>query len=169
MGYSSSGCACTASENVAAISRSLTFYTVGNVPTHEIDQVISWLDEVKKDCDRKISGLKAIQAERERVKAWRENINAIAHEFCDRDSIHLDFKTRLDIVEQKLGKGHPQARRIADTVQKWAAREILEKKHKNIHTDILNGLSASYIAKKHDISRQQVYNIKKKFKKRLIR
>lgn len=89
-------------------------------------------------------------------------MNALAMEFCDPDSVHLDLDTRAEIVRQRLGCDPNRAYNIAKIVQNWAARVVRQKRDADILLDKKNGLSAPQIAKKHNMSRQQVYNIIRK-------
>lgn len=149
------------------ISNTLSSYT--SAPTAEIDQAISWLGNVKQDCDYKITALKRLKADRERSKQWRNEINAIAQEFCDPDALHLDTNTRADIIRQRLGCDPEKALNIAKQVSRWSEREKKKRRDTAIYTLHLKGRSPVEIATRYHITRQQVYNIIRQQKPKIVK
>ncbi|MGH1403261.1 MAG: Mor transcription activator family protein [Alphaproteobacteria bacterium] len=148
--------------------RTISFYH--DIPTHEIDQAISWLNNIKHDCDHQISSLKLLKAERERSQKWRNDINALAKAFCDPDALHLNLETRTNIIQQRLGCNIEKAQQIAEIVTRWAKNEYRKQRDKKIYNDrITNDMSAAECAKKYGMTRQQIYNIVKQQEPKLMR
>lgn len=145
----------------AVIARSLSFYSMDDIPTSEIEQTIHWLSEVRNDCEYKIGRLRKIQENRERSRQWRVDLNNLAYEFCDPDALHLDHDTRAAIIKQRLGCDNARAHHLADIVMNWAKNKSRRQRNQIIRLQINAGMKPAEIAQKHGISRQQVYNILK--------
>ncbi|MGB0719756.1 MAG: hypothetical protein ACPGRX_04735 [Bdellovibrionales bacterium] len=166
MGLTKSGCACGETpEHTAAMNRSISAYIWGNVPTHEIENNIVWLDIQRRNISNQIDTLKRIKKDRERAQKWRDDMNAIARQFFDNDALHLDIDTRAKIVKQRLGCDEKQAYDIAELVNAWAKRQHRKNRNEDICILYRSGQSAAKIAVKYGISRQQVHNIVKKDEK----
>jgi hypothetical protein len=152
-------------ENIAVINRSISIYLWRKIPTPEIEQTIFWLRSVMDDCQFKITRLQSLMDERERAQKHRDETNAIARQFCDPDSLHLDMDTRAEIIRQRLGCDYARARAIAEIVTAWAKRQSRKKRDARICALLDTGCySISEIAKKEKLSRQQVHNIVNKGK-----
>lgn len=163
---SKNGCACgETSEHAAAINRSSSAYIWGDVPTQEIENNIIWLDIQRRNISNQIDTLKRIKKDRERAKKWRDDINALARQFYDDDSLDMDIETRIKIIQQRLGCEFSQAKAIADNVQSWTKEKRRKIRDENICYEYRNGIAAVTLAKKHNISRQQVHNIVKRDEK----
>ncbi|PCI54044.1 MAG: hypothetical protein COB36_11095 [Alphaproteobacteria bacterium] len=163
-----SRCGCGETRKETALIN-LTVSKYRNVPTIEIDQNIGWLNQVKADCDFKISRLEQLKSERRRSQAWRDDINAIARQFFDMDALHLDNDTRTGIIKQRLGCDDKRARDLAEIVGRWAKNEKRKQRDELICYAHKVGFSAIKIAEQHDISRQQVHNVLKKSKVTFIK
>lgn len=150
------GCGET-SASTAMMNTTISAYR--NVPTVEIEQNIFWLKQVKCDCDNKIRQLRRLKKDRERSEAWRDNLNAIAQQFCDPDSLHLSLEDRIAIIRQRLDCSEKRVHQLADIVHKWAKRQIIKDRNKDILYMRRIGFSVAKIAKKKEITRQQVYNV----------
>lgn len=133
-----------------------------HVPTVEIDQNIGWLDHVISDCEFKIDLLRSEKKARARSQAWRKNFKSIVAQFCDDDSLDLDIYTRTKIIQQRLGCEWEYAQSIAERVQKHAKARLRFFRDQQIRLDHGMGRKPVDIAKKHSLTRQQVYNILKK-------
>lgn len=160
-------CGCGA-PSVSMATMSLTLSRSRDLPTVEIDQNINWLSEVKKDCEFKVHMLQNIKKERLRVQRWRDGVNELAQQFCDPQSVHLDKDTRIGIIQQRLGCNHKRASDLADIVTSWANNYMRKERNAVIMNELKSGISATEIAKKHSISRQHVYNIKRENKPKMI-
>ncbi len=145
----------------ARINCGISFYIARDTPTPEIEQVIGWLTDIKQDCDFKISQLEKLLAERQRADAWRKNVNSLAKQFYDPDSLHLDIETRIQIVQQRLAVEPHIARHIAQRVQCWAKRKRRENRNAQILVKHDAGWKIPQLAKNYKLSRQQVHNIVK--------
>lgn len=147
------------SENIAQTNSAISHYIARGTPTGEINHAISWLKAVRDDCDFKIDQLKKIKQERDRAKAWRDNINGVAKDFYGAEYDHLDDKTMIRIIMQRLDIDHKRAQTILDLIAQWRKKEKTKIRNDLIILDCHSGLTPSKIARKHGISRQQVYNI----------
>jgi len=166
MSFKSTGCACgETSERSAIISRSMSGYLWKNVPTGEIEQIKGWLTSIQQDCEFKISQLESLERSRNTSEEWRNDINDIARQFYDPDSLHLDIETRQKIIQQRLGCEPHRARHIAERVHKWAINKTKTNRNEEICFKHRNKVSVTKIAQEYKISRQQVYNILKDDKK----
>lgn len=152
------------SDHSAAMNRSISSYLWEDVPTQEIESNIIWLNKQLQNIDHQIHRLKQIKTDRDRVRKWREDMNNIAQQFYDEDSLHLDLETRAKIIQQRLGCEWHRAYFLADKIQKWVKNKMRNDRDKNICHEYARGTSATKLAKKHQISRQQIYNIVKKEK-----
>lgn len=158
---SESQCGCGETPpTIAVISRTISKYR--HVPTIEIEQNISWLGEVKKDCDQKIKCLEQLKIERRRSQVWRDDLNAIARQFYDTEALDYDLDMRAAIIKQRLGCDDKRAYALAVLVNKWAKNERRKQRDEQIKYAHGIGFSAIKIAEQHGISRQQVHNIIKK-------
>ena len=146
-------------DNINAVQQSLSFYVANNTSTHELAQAKNWLLSIKADCEFKIDQIKKIESDRKRAEKWRTNINAISKEFRDSDNLHIDLRTRLDIVRQHLGHEHPQARAIALQAHKWAQKQVIIERNQIICLKKKSGESVTVLARDYGLSRQQVYNV----------
>ncbi|MCB9980764.1 MAG: hypothetical protein H6863_06495 [Rhodospirillales bacterium] len=155
------GCCCGTSERTARINRGISFYLWRNIPTPELEQTIGWLDDIRRDCDYKISEIEAIISDRQRTEKWRKNINSLARQFYDPDSIHLDIEARYQIVMQRLDVQPHIARHIAERVHTWAKRKRRENRNAQICLKHDAGTKKTDLAREYGISRQQVHNILK--------
>ncbi len=163
---SSCGCGETRKET-ALINLTITKYR--NIPTVEIDQNIGWLNQVKADCDFKISRLEQLKSERKRSQEWRDGINDVASQFYDMDALHLNNETRASIIKQRLGCNDKRANELAEIVGRWAKNEKRKQRDELICYAHEVGFSAIKIAEQHNISRQQVHNVIKKNKVKFIK
>lgn len=155
------GCCCGPDKSTAQISRTMSVYNFGGVPTAEIDQTIFWLDTLRADCDHKIKLLLQLKNDRSRASRHRRDMNALARQFYDDDSLHLDLETRTQIVRQRLGCDPDRARAIANLVDAWARKKRKTKRDELICLRYDAGIAPGKIAREFDLSRQQVYNILK--------
>ena len=149
-------------ENLAVINRSMSFYIARDVPTGEIDQIIGWLDSIRKDCGYKISQLESLKGSRARAEKHRNSMNAIARQFCDPDSAHLDLETRTEIIQQRLGCDPKRARDVAENVTRKIKKQLKQERNRQIFLEYATGVKSGALAKKYGISRQQVHNIVEK-------
>jgi hypothetical protein len=162
MGWMNGGCGCGETPpDVARINRSISFYLWRQIPTGELEQTIGWLDDIKRDCEFKISEIESIKRDRERVENWRKNMNKLAKQFYDDDALHLDVDTRQKIVQQRLGCEPNRARHIAENVHAWAKRQRRKNRDAEICMKRRAGVKPKDLAAEYGISRQQIHNIVK--------
>lgn len=151
--------------NIAAINNSISGYIWGNIPTHEIDQAINWLDTVKADCDHKISRLKSVKRERERASEWRHKYKQLARDFMKDEYLGLSFEQIKDEVRRRYHNYHHINESHIEQIAKNAYRESQNQVKQNRNADIAikrrNGVSVSKIAKEYNLSRQYIYDILK--------
>ena len=148
-----------------SMQQSVSYYVANDIPSHEIEHTINWLRSVKNDCDHKIMMLESLKKQRENSKKWRQNMNQVARMFYDETALHLDIETRVNIIKQRLDCDDKRALNIAEIVDKWAKNQRRKNRDELICFEYRSGYSAQQIAKKHNLSRQQVHNILKKDKK----
>ena len=151
--------------NIAAINNSISGYIWGNIPTHEIDQAINWLDTVKADCDHKISRLKSVKRERERASEWRQNLKQIARDFMKDEYLDYSFENLKDEVRRRFHNYHhineTHVEHIAKLAYRDAQNQLKQNRNADIAKDRRDGMSVSAIARKHKLSRQYIYDILK--------
>jgi hypothetical protein len=156
--YSSCGCGET-SQRVAVMNRTTSKYLWGRIPTHEIEQVISWLNQMKSDINYRIAELEGLRQYRERSKEWRDNINDLAHHFMDDMYLNHDEQMLYKSIKQRLGTPPHITRHIAGNVKSWIKKRKKQIRNEKICLAYRTGKKPHKIAKKHKISRQQVHNI----------
>lgn len=161
MSWNHTGCVCGPPDSVAVMNRSMSFYIARDVPTGEIDQIIGWLGSIRDDCAYKISQLEKLKQERDRTERWRRNINDLARQFFDPDSLHLDLETRQKIIQQRLGCEWHIALNIAEQVATWAKKQRRKKRDAEICLKSDAGAKPGALAKEYGLTRQQVHNILK--------
>jgi len=168
MGHTRNGCGCGETpKHAALINRIASEYR--QVPTVELDQNIGWLEHKISDCMRKIDLIRIEKGNRQRAKAWRDNYNAIVQQFCDPETLHYSIETRAGIVKQRLGCSDERALQIAKSVSIWVARKLRENRNKEIVFFRGAGMSVAKIAKMKNLSRQQVHNILRANKPKMIK
>ncbi len=142
-----------------------SFYIVNNIPSHEIDGAIEWLEGVKQNAQCQIERLENIKITRQRSVRWRNNFNNIVNQFKRDEYINLNMNEKIIKIREQLQCSHCRAEQIAKRVHIWARDLKNKQRDMNIAYLKLNGSSVAEIAKKYKLSRQQVYNIIKKHEK----
>lgn len=149
------------SDNLAQINRDVSGYLWGNVPTREIDQTCFWLEQIKADCDFKINELKNIKADRERAQKWRNKMNAVTEDFYNEDFLQLNDEAKLDMIQNNLQCDRSKAEFIGMQIDKRVKHNKRKNRNIEIKNAHINGASVTKLAEKHELSRQQIYNILK--------
>lgn len=139
-----------------------SYYIANDIPSHEIDKAIKWLEGVKKNAANQIERLENIKIARNRSKRWRNDINNLVNQFKRDEYLQLNLKEKIVKIRRELDCSHARAEFIAKRVHTWARELTNKKRDMEIVFMRANGSSVPEIAKKHDLSRQQVYNILKK-------
>lgn len=141
------------------ISSIVTLCHAKNIPTVLIDQNIGWLERQKKDIDFTINQLEQVKKTRQRTENHRKMMNNLASMFYDGDALDMDRETRILIIIQRLGCNRDRAESVCDLIEKWCKRKRRENRNEEICVQHAAGKTITAIAREHNISRQQVYNI----------
>ena len=133
---------------------------VYKMPDCELDRTIAWLEHIRDDCDTRIAELTKMKSNRSRSKRHRLQISIIA----DRMIKAGDFTIDAEAIQRELECSYRQAASIAERVNKKVKRKAIEERDERIKYLANQGVSVAKIAKKSNITRQQVYNVIKKTK-----
>lgn len=147
------------SKSGAQISRDLSAYIWGNVPTREIDQNILWLEQVRFDCDFKIRSLQQLKKDRERSKNYKAGLNELASQFYDEIYADMPIETIADIIFQRLDITRKNAQVLAEKIKIWAKNERQKNRNKRIMIYLETDMTITDIARKVGLSRQYVSKI----------
>ena len=152
-------------ESSAQISRDLSSYLWGDIPTREIDQTIHWLSVVRSDCEYKIKRLEQLKKDRQRSKDYKKNLNELAAEFYDEMYADIPLETVVEIIFQRLDVTRKNAQYLAEKVHAWAKDERIKNRRKRMLLLSEAGMKITEIAKKEGLSRQYVSKIVNEGKK----
>jgi|GEM_PF-1717834 len=148
-----------ASESVCDVNNIINQAVARDIPTLVIDQNIGWLTRMRCDIDYTINRLEQVKKQRSRSQKWRDSLNNVAREFCDTENIDMDMRTRMLIIQQRLGCDPDRARAIATLVHAWAKRK--RRKNRNDEISALRdaGVSVTELSRRYDLTRAQIYTI----------
>lgn len=149
-------------KSLAAMNRSMSDFLWTNPPTREIDVAIVWLQEMVTDCQFKIDRLQALKNDRERARAHADKIDGLAALFDDPDFLNIDYDNQIRIIMQRIGCDWDRAEAIRDHTVKKLKAQKRRARDAEIIAMHLAGLSDIKIAARVGLTRQQVYNIRKK-------
>lgn len=142
-----------------------SYYIANDIPSHEIDKAIKWLEGVRQNAANQIDRLKNIKEARNRSKRWRNDINNLVNQFkCD-EYAQLTLKEKIIKIRRELDCTHARAEFIAKKIHVWAQNLNNKQRDMDICFMRANGVRVAKIAEKYSLSPQQVYNILKKHNK----
>lgn len=158
------------SDSISAINRSISDFMWSNAPTREIDLAITWLEGISHDCQFKINRLRDLKAGRESDKKHKANRAAVAAMFDDPDFLNIDQDNQIRIIQQRLGAGcrYERASHIRNLVLKRLNKKIRKDRDHRIMTLYRAGKTAIEIAAQESLTRQQIYNIIKRYDPALL-
>ena len=137
-----------------------------NLPTHEIDMTIEWLEKIKLDCELEISKLKLLKKSRVRSRDYRDNIKDIAKLLYTEDPSIVDDENpnkAISYIRKRMDCSNERAQDIYALLQSKCKKQRRTERDQQIVLLAKIGTKKSDIAKRFGISRQQVYNVLKAF------
>lgn len=135
-----------------------------NLPTHEIDMTIEWLEKIKLDCELEISKLKLLKKSRVRSRDYRDNIKDIAKLLYTEDPSIVDDENpnkAISYIRKRMDCSNERAQDIYALLQSKCKKQRRTERDQQIFLLAKIGTKKSDIAKRFGISRQQVYNVLK--------
>lgn len=136
-----------------------------HMPTHEINQAIGWLENVKLDCDVKIQRLQSLKKQDVRMRRHRAKFINMAKDFARDDNfLNHEERNQIEIIRQRLGCTYEEARKTHKTAMSMIRRRQAEMRNIRIAKLYDAGFEITKIANDCDISRQTAHSVIKKHK-----
>lgn len=146
-------------ENIRDVNGIISKAVARNIPTLVLDQNIGWLVRMRRDIDYTIKRLEQVKKERSRTQKWRDDLNDLARQFYDPESLDMDMRTRIMIIQQRLGCDTKRAKDIAAIVDAWSKRKRRLNRNDEIATLHSAGTSVTELSRRYGLTRPQIYNI----------
>ncbi len=133
-----------------------------NLPTHEIDMTIEWLEKIKLDCELEISKLRLLKKSRVRSRDYRDNIKDIVKLLYTEDPSIVDDENpnkAISYIRKRIECSKARAQDIYVSLQSKCKKQRRAERDQQIILLAKIGTKKNDIAKRFGMSRQQVYHI----------
>ena len=129
------------------------------MPPREIDQAISWLNNIIVDAETKISKLQSLKSQNQALQNHRRKMNVLANEFDNDDFLSMPYDKRISTIVQRFGCTQKKAQEIYDIVRRRQQKRAIDRRNKEIFELYRCGKSKTEIARQKEVSRQTVHRV----------
>ncbi len=130
-----------------------------NMPPREIDQAISWLNNIIVDAETKISKLQSLKSQNQALQNHRRKMNMLANEFDNDDFGRLDYDQRIATIVQRFGCTKKRAHEIYEIIRRRHDKRATKRRNVEIFELYRCGKSKTEIARQKEVSRQTVHRV----------
>jgi hypothetical protein len=129
------------------------------------------LKNIRNDCDLQIKELERLRSNRNRTNRHYQSINELALELYNKDPEFFDNTNKKDataIVQKHMLCSGQRALQTYERLRAWSLRKKKKDRNQQIILLANAGEKKAVIARRFNISRQQVHNVLAKNKKEIF-